>query len=48
MKKQPMMYVFAGNNGSGKSTYRGLLIDKLDNHKQLIKITPIALMQHFL
>lgn len=24
-----MMYVFAGNNGSGKSTFRSLLIDKL-------------------
>lgn len=29
MKEQPMMYVFAGNNGSGKSTFRSLLIDKL-------------------
>jgi predicted ABC-type ATPase len=25
----PVMYVFAGNNGSGKSTFRNLLIDKL-------------------
>src|SRR5699024_337573 len=25
----PTMYVFAGNNGSGKSTIRNLLIDKL-------------------
>lgn len=24
-----MMYVFAGNNGSGKSTFRNLLIDAL-------------------
>lgn len=29
MKEKPMMYVFAGNNGSGKSTFRSLLIDKL-------------------
>lgn len=27
--RQPVMYVFAGNNGSGKSTIRNLLIDKL-------------------
>ncbi|MGY0692096.1 zeta toxin family protein [Virgibacillus sp. FSP13] len=27
--KNPVMYVFAGNNGSGKSTIRNLLIDKL-------------------
>jgi len=47
MKKQPMMYVLAGNNRSGKRTYRGLLIDKLGNHKQLIKITPIALIHTF-
>ncbi|MFB5662490.1 hypothetical protein [Alteribacillus sp. HJP-4] len=26
---QPVMYVFAGNNGSGKSTFRNLLIDKI-------------------
>lgn len=26
---QPMFYVFAGNNGSGKSTIRNLLIDKI-------------------
>ena len=29
MNERPMMYVFAGNNGSGKSTFRSLLIDKL-------------------
>ena len=26
---QPIMFVFAGNNGSGKSTIRNLLIDKI-------------------
>lgn len=25
----PMMYVFAGNNGSGKSTIRNLIVDRL-------------------
>lgn len=25
----PVMYVFAGNNGSGKSTIRNLIIDRL-------------------
>lgn len=28
-EQQPLMYVFAGNNGSGKSTFRSLVIDKL-------------------
>src|SRR5690625_887300 len=28
-KHKPMFYVFAGNNGSGKSTIRNLLIDKI-------------------
>lgn len=27
--KKPLMYVFAGNNGSGKSTIRNLLVDKI-------------------
>ncbi|MFC6038925.1 zeta toxin family protein [Paenisporosarcina macmurdoensis] len=27
--QNPLMYVFAGNNGSGKSTFRSLVIDKL-------------------
>jgi len=28
-EQKPLMYVFAGNNGSGKSTFRSLVIDKL-------------------
>lgn len=28
-EQNPLMYVFAGNNGSGKSTFRSLVIDKL-------------------
>ncbi|APB38107.1 zeta toxin family protein [Heyndrickxia coagulans] len=28
-KHSPMFYVFAGNNGSGKSTIRNLIIDKI-------------------
>jgi len=28
-KQQPLMYVFAGKNGRGKSTFRSLVIDKL-------------------
>jgi len=28
-KHKPTFYVFAGNNGSGKSTVRNLLIDKI-------------------
>lgn len=28
-KQIPMMYVFAGNNGSGKSTIRNLIVDRL-------------------
>ncbi len=28
-KHRPIFYVFAGNNGSGKSTIRNLLIDKM-------------------
>lgn len=28
VNQQPIMYIFAGNNGSGKSTIRNLLIDK--------------------
>ncbi|MCR2820051.1 zeta toxin family protein [Lederbergia panacisoli] len=28
-KHNPILYVFAGNNGSGKSTIRNLLIDKI-------------------
>jgi len=28
-KHEPMFYVFAGNNGSGKSTIRNLIIDKI-------------------
>lgn len=28
-KHDPLFYVFAGNNGSGKSTIRNLLIDKI-------------------
>lgn len=27
VNREPMMYVFAGNNGIGKSTIRNLLID---------------------
>lgn len=26
---QPIFFVFAGNNGSGKSTFRNLIIDKI-------------------
>lgn len=26
---RPMFYVFAGNNGSGKSTFRNLIVDKI-------------------
>lgn len=26
---RPVFYVFAGNNGSGKSTFRNLIIDKM-------------------
>lgn len=26
---RPSFYVFAGNNGSGKSTFRNLIIDKI-------------------
>lgn len=26
---QPIFYVFAGNNGSGKSTFRNLIVDKI-------------------
>ncbi|WP_256242131.1 hypothetical protein [Bacillus sp. V3B] len=26
---QPIFFVFAGNNGSGKSTFRNLIIDKM-------------------
>ncbi|EBK2060150.1 hypothetical protein AAL85_25535, partial [Salmonella enterica subsp. enterica serovar Typhi] len=29
MKPSPIMYVFAGNNGSGKSTIRNLIADQL-------------------
>ena len=25
----PIMYIFAGNNGSGKSTIRNLIVDRL-------------------
>lgn len=25
------LYVFAGNNGSGKSTFRSLILDKMDS-----------------
>ncbi|MEZ0117768.1 UNVERIFIED_ORG: putative ABC-type ATPase [Heyndrickxia coagulans] len=28
-KHSPVFYVFAGNNGSGKSTIRNLIIDKI-------------------
>nr|WP_329958241.1 zeta toxin family protein [Paenibacillus allorhizosphaerae] len=28
-KLSPIMYVFAGNNGSGKSTIRNLIVDRL-------------------
>src|SRR4051794_8686869 len=28
-KHKPMFFVFAGNNGSGKSTFRNLIIDKM-------------------
>ena len=28
-KHKPMFFVFAGNNGSGKSTFRNLIIDKI-------------------
>ena len=28
-KHQPIFFVFAGNNGSGKSTFRNLIIDKI-------------------
>lgn len=28
-EQTPIMYVFAGNNGSGKSTIRNLIVDRL-------------------
>lgn len=28
-EQSPIMYVFAGNNGSGKSTIRNLIVDRL-------------------
>jgi len=28
LETTPIMYVFAGNNGSGKSTIRNLIIDR--------------------
>ncbi|MGY4689614.1 hypothetical protein [Salibacterium sp. K-3] len=27
--RRPVFFVFAGNNGSGKSTFRNLIIDKI-------------------
>jgi predicted ABC-type ATPase len=29
LEQSPMMYIFAGNNGSGKSTIRNLIVDRL-------------------
>ncbi len=31
-----MMYVFAGNNGSGKSTIRNLIVDRLGMNIDLL------------
>ena len=39
---QPIFFVFAGNNGSGKSTFRNLIIDKLGVD---INIAPIQLQE---
>ena len=40
----PVMYVFAGNNGSGKSTIRNLVVDKLGIS---VNIDPDALARNF-
>lgn len=42
MKKKPIMYVFAGNNGSGKSTVRGMFYDHLGS---VINIDPDTLVK---
>jgi predicted ABC-type ATPase len=48
-EQTPIMYVFAGNNGSGKSTIRNLIVDRLGIsvnidqmpwHEGLIRCTP--------
>ncbi|WP_059105748.1 zeta toxin family protein [Shouchella shacheensis] len=42
MKQKPVMYVFSGNNGSGKSTIRGMFYDDLGS---AINVDPDALVR---